>query len=162
MYGSRISTDKKATGRVCQRQPIVRVWLCNVISKAGYHSCSRPPPSPALRFFFDSLRCVAFLHIFPKRRTHSRSVSSIGIVCVVSEAPSHDGARDRDAAALVAVALDAFCLACAAARLGGLDDALDGGDGCCAGSVGHFGGFLLCRRDGFFFGGLGWFCCASM
>lgn len=51
---------------------------------------------------------------------------------------SHDDAGDWDAAALVAVALDALCLAAAAGGLGGLDYALDGRDGCGAGSVRHF------------------------
>lgn len=51
------------------------------------------------------------------------------------DAPSHDDAGDWDAAALVAVALDALGLA--AGGLCGLDDALDGRDGGGAGSLGH-------------------------
>ena len=47
--------------------------------------------------------------------------------------PSQDCARDGNAAALVAVALDALRLA--ARRLGGLDDALDRGRGRAAGPV---------------------------
>lgn len=52
-----------------------------------------------------------------------------------SWALSHDDAGDWDAAALVAVALDALGLA--AGGLCGLDDALDGRDGGGAGSLGH-------------------------
>lgn len=51
------------------------------------------------------------------------------------DALSHDDAGDWDAAALVAVALDALGLA--AGGLCGLDDALDGRDGGGAGSLGH-------------------------
>lgn len=74
-------------------------------------------------------------HIFPERKIASPLFLSL--VPGPALARSHDDAGDRDAAALVAVALDALCLAAAARGLGGLDDALDGRDGCGAGSVRH-------------------------
>lgn len=86
------------------------------------------------RFVF--LRQTA-LHSFPERKVASTSPFHVPVP-VPDDARSHDDAGDWDAAALVAVALDALCLAAAAGGLGGLDDALDCRDGCGAGSVGHF------------------------
>lgn len=60
----------------------------------------------------------------PKTTLHDSQSNSMSL---------HDGAGDRNAAALVAVTLDALRLA--ARRLGWLDDGVDDGDGRAAGAV---------------------------
>lgn len=92
------------------------------------------------------------------------------VVAQISQHPSltdhpslHDNARDRDAATLVAVALDALGLARqTTGGLGRLEDALDGGDGRGCGTVGHFDclallSFLSCSLFVFLWGGGGAF-----
>lgn len=82
------------------------------------------PTPPFLQQLFDPYRSINYY--FP----------------LFTHPSSHDNARNRDAAALVAVALDALGLAgqatMAASSLGGLEDALDCGDGGGCGTVGHF------------------------
>lgn len=152
-----------------------RVWILCISSHESYrrtivgfiefqkldimfnpHLRLRPPPNkPCLARGRRLFPCVAPLCLMSSFVSHPDHVF---IPCLNSARPArplHDGARDRDAAALVAVALDALGLAGAAARLGGLDDALDGRDGCCAGTVGHFCGCWWCL------GGLRLFCCSS-
>lgn len=53
--------------------------------------------------------------------------------CYRTEARLHDGAGNRKAATLISVALDAFGLA--TCGLGRLNDGLDDGNGCAAGTV---------------------------
>lgn len=83
----------------------------------------------------NSVVCPAGLTLFESPMTHTHTHTHRANTSYSWR--SHDNAGDWDAAALVAVALDALGLPTAATGLGGLDDALDGRDGCGAGSVRH-------------------------